>query len=110
MQLWAAGTGRDVEAVDQIGRLFIRHHQGELIRLSSDLIESAGLVLEDQGQIYAYFRDAENTLSTLDRAVRERSGARNALSMKVNPLYDFLRDDPRFFELMRQAGLERSRL
>jgi TolB-like protein len=110
MQLWAAGTGRDVESVDQIGQLFIRHHQGESIHLSSELIERAGLVLEDQGQIYAYFRDVENTLSALDRAVRERSGARNALSMKVNPLYDFLRDDPRFLELMRQAGLERSRL
>jgi hypothetical protein len=31
------------------------------------------------------------------------------LSMKVNPLYDFLRDDPRFLELMRQVGLERPR-
>jgi TolB-like protein len=110
MQLWAASTGRDLEAVDQIGRLFIRHRQGEPIRLSSDLIERAGLVIEDQGQIYAYFGDVENTLSALDRAVRERSGARSVLSMKVNPLYDFLRDDPRFFELMRQAGLERSRL
>ena len=110
MQLWAAGTGRDLEAVDQIGRLFIRHQQGETIRLSSDLIERAGLVLEDQGQIYAYFRDAESTLSALDRAVRERSGGRNALSMKVNPLYDFLRDDPRFVDLMRRTGLERSRL
>ncbi len=105
MQHWAAGTGRDLEAVDQIGRLFIRHQQGETIRLSSDLIERAGLVLEDQGQIYAYFRDAENTLSALDRAVHERSGARNALSMKVNPLFDFLRDDPRFLELISQVGL-----
>jgi TolB-like protein len=110
MQLWAASTGRNLEAVDQIGRLFIRHHQGELIRLSSGLIERAGLVLEDEGQVYAYFRDAENTLSALDRGVRERSGARNALSMKVNPLYDFLRDDPRFLELMRQAGLDSPRL
>ena len=42
MKLWAASTGRDVEAVDQIGRLFIRHHQGESIRLSSDLLERAG--------------------------------------------------------------------
>jgi hypothetical protein len=110
MQLWAASTGRDLEAVDQIGRLFLRHNQGELIHLSSDLIERAGLLLEDQGQIYAYFRDVENTLSTLDRAVRERSGARNALSMRVNPLYDFLRDDPRFLELMRQAGFDSPRL
>ena len=106
MKLWAASTGRDVEAVDQIGRLFIRHHQGESIRLSSDLLERGGFVLEDRGQIYAFFKDADNTLAALDRAVRERSGARNVLSMKVNPLYDFLRDDARFLELMRSAGLE----
>ncbi len=110
MKLWAASTGRDVEAAGQIGRLFIRHQQGETIHLSSDLLERAGLVLEDQGQIYAYFKDVENTLAALDRAVRERSGARSALSMKVNPLYDFLRDDPQFSDLMRSAGLERSRL
>jgi tetratricopeptide (TPR) repeat protein len=106
MQLWAAATRRDVEATDQIGRLFIRHHQGETIHLSSDLLERGGFVLEDRGQIYAYFQDVENTLAALDRAVRERSGARSALNMKVNPLYDFLREDPRFFDLMRRVGLE----
>jgi len=110
MQRWAANTGRDVEAASQIGRLFIRHRDGEAIHLSSDLLERAGFVLEDQGQLYAFFKDAENTFAALDRAVRERSGARSVLSMRVNPLYDFLRDDPRFHELMRQAGLEGSHL
>jgi tetratricopeptide (TPR) repeat protein len=105
IQLWAANTGRSVEAAGEIGRLFIRHHEGEAIQLSSDLLERAGFVLEDQGQIYAYFKDVENTLATLDRAVRERSGARSVLSMRVNSLYDFLRDDSRFLDLMRRAGL-----
>ncbi len=62
-------------------------------------------MLEDLGQIYAFFEDAESTLAALDQAVRERSGARSALSMKVNPLYDFLRGDQRFLELMRRVGL-----
>ena len=106
MQLWAAATGRNVEATDQIGRLFVRQHDGKPIHLSRELLDRAGLVLEDLGQIYAFFEDTENTLDALDRAVRERSGARSALSMKVNPLYDFLRGDPRFLELMRRAGLE----
>ena len=40
-------------------------------------------VLEDVGQIYALFGDAENTLAALDQAIRERSRDRSALSMKV---------------------------
>jgi TolB-like protein/Tfp pilus assembly protein PilF len=106
MQLWAVSTDRDVEAVNQIGRLFIRHHRGESDQLSRDLLDRAEFVLEDLGQIYAFFGDAENTLAALEQGVRERSGARNVLSMKVNPLYDFLRGDPRFIELMHRAGLE----
>jgi TolB-like protein/Tfp pilus assembly protein PilF len=105
MQQWAAVTGRDVEATGQIGRLFIRHQQGETIRLSRVLLDRGEFVLEDEGQFYAFFRDVENTLAALEQAVRERSGARSVLSMKVNPLYTFLRDDPRFLELMARAGL-----
>ena len=78
------------------------------VRVSRDLLDRVEFVLEDMGQIYAFFGDAENTLAALDQAVRERSGARSALSMKVNPLYDFLRDDPRFLELMRRVGLAES--
>jgi TolB-like protein len=106
MQLWAISTDRDVDAVSQIGRLFIRHQQGEPVQLSRDLLDRAGFVLEDLGQIYAFFGDTENTLAALEQGVRERSGARNVLSMKVNPLYDFLRGDPRFLELMRRAGFQ----
>ena len=108
MQLWAADTGRDLEATDQVGRLFIRHHQGEPVQMSRDLLNHGEYVLEDVGQIYAFFGDAENTLAALDQAVRERSGARSALSMKVNPLYDFLREDTRFLELMRRVGFPES--
>ena len=106
MQLWAISTDRDVDAAEQIGRLFVRHQQGDPVQLSRDLIDRAELVLEDLGQIYAFLGDTENTLAALERGVRERSGARNVLSMKVNPLYDFLRGDPRFLDLMRRAGFK----
>ncbi|MCZ6707706.1 MAG: tetratricopeptide repeat protein, partial [Chloroflexi bacterium] len=45
MQLWAAGTGRDLEATDQLGRLFIRHDQGEPVQLTPDLLERMQFVL-----------------------------------------------------------------
>lgn len=105
LQLWAAGTGRDVEATEEVGRLLVRHHQGEPVHPSRELLDRAGLVLEDLGQLYAFLGDTENTLAALELAVHARSGARSALSMKVNPLYDFLRDDPRFIDLMHRVGL-----
>ncbi len=73
MQLWATGTGRDLEATDQLGRLFVRHYQGEPVQLSPDLLERVRFVLEDLGQIYAFFQNAESTLAALDQAVRECS-------------------------------------
>jgi TolB-like protein len=105
LEVWAAGTGRNVEAAHEIGRLLIRHHEGDSVQPSQELLDRAGFVLEDVGQIYALFGDAENTLAALERAFRARSGARSVLSMKVNPLYDFLRGDPRFIDLMHRVGL-----
>ena len=49
--------------------------------------------------------NAEATLAALAVAVEERSASRSALSMKINPAYDFVRDDPRFTTLLRNAGL-----
>jgi serine/threonine-protein kinase len=107
MQIWAMATERDTEAVKQVGKLLLRYQQtGETVDLPADLLERAAFGSEDLGQVYAYFKDTENTLIALDQAVEERSGSRSVLSMKVNPLYDFIRDDPRFLELMARAGLK----
>ncbi len=45
------------------------------------------------------------TTSTLRIALDERLGSRSVLSMKINPLYDFIRDDPRFIEMLKEANL-----
>ncbi|MCZ6826889.1 MAG: hypothetical protein O7D88_05265 [Gammaproteobacteria bacterium] len=107
MQIWAVTTHRDQDAISRLGKLFLEYQQtGEPVDLPADLLERAELGLEDVGQVYAYFEDTENTLIALEQAVEERSGSRSVLSMKVNPLYDFIRDDPRFVDLMARAGLE----
>jgi len=107
MQIWAVTTHRDQDAISRLGKLFLEYQQtGEPVDLPADLLERAELGLEDVGQVYAYFEDTENTLIALEQAVEERSGSRSVLSMKVNPLYDFIRGDPRFRELMARAGLE----
>ncbi len=106
IQIWAVASNRDEDAINRVGQLFIEYQQtAEPVVLPADLIDRCGFGSEDVGQVYAYFKDTENTLIALDLAVEERSGSRSVLSMKVNPLYDFIRDDPRFLELMTRAGL-----
>ena len=46
-----------------------------------------------------------NALGFHALAIDQRSGSRSVLSMKINPAYDFIRDDPRFQEMLREIGL-----
>ena len=104
---WAAATGRDGAAATEIGELLIRHHQsGKPVNLSDELVERLDIGSEDLAQFYAFAGDAERTLAALNEAYHERSGSRSVLSMKLNSGYDFIRDDPRFIELMRKVGLQ----
>jgi tetratricopeptide (TPR) repeat protein len=106
LQVWAAATGRDAEATEQVGDAFVRHGRtGKPVHLSAALLERAAFGSEDLGQVYAAVGDADGTIEALSRAVAERSGSRSVLSMKVNPLYDFVRGDPRFAALLGRAGL-----
>jgi hypothetical protein len=47
--------------------------------------------------------DKDAAFDSLERAYRLHSNALS--SLKVNPLYDPLRADPRFAELMKRVGL-----
>ena len=104
---WAVLTGRDVDAVREVGEAFIRFgRSGEGQALSDELLERVEFGSEDLGQVYAFVGDGERALGALERAYEERSGSRSVLSMRLNPGYDFIRDDPRFVELMRRVGLK----
>ncbi|MFL5449360.1 MAG: winged helix-turn-helix domain-containing protein [Gemmatimonadales bacterium] len=54
---------------------------------------------------YAGVRDTAQTLAWLEKAYAEHSGELPAL--KVSPVYDFLRGDPRFERLLQRVGLGR---
>ena len=56
-------------------------------------------------QVYAFVGDGDKTMQALEIAFEERLGSRSILSMKINPVYDFLRDDPRFIALLARVGL-----
>jgi TolB-like protein/DNA-binding winged helix-turn-helix (wHTH) protein len=53
---------------------------------------------------YAGLGDADKLLATLEASFAERSNL--ATTLKVDPIYDFVRDDPRFIDLMRRARLQ----
>ncbi len=56
---------------------------------------------------YAGLDDKDKWLTWLEKAVRDRTNVPTAF--KVDPLYDPLRNEPRFQDLVRQAGLSESR-
>jgi TolB-like protein len=102
---WAGNSGLDVEAAGELGALFIRALDGgETVELDGDLLTRLRIRAE-AAEIYAALGDADNTIYALQEASRTAGGFRSLLSMKINPSYDFIRDDPRFVELLRIVGL-----
>lgn len=98
--------GGDPIAARVIGDMFIAYAKNGIVgNITDELIEGAQVGTEDLAQVLAFVGDAEGTLAALDFAVQERSGSRSVLSMKINPAYDFLRDDPRFEALLNSVGL-----
>jgi TolB-like protein/Tfp pilus assembly protein PilF len=98
--------GGDPAVARTIGDMFIVYaRDGTVGDISEEMIELAHLGTEDLAQVLAFVGDAEATLAALTVAVEERSASRSALSMKINPAYDFVRDDPRFVILLGKAGL-----
>jgi TolB-like protein/tetratricopeptide (TPR) repeat protein len=107
MRRWAELTGRDAAAIDQVGQAFNRYAQtGEMEPLDAELVDRAAFGLEDLGQVYAFVGDADRSLAALEAAIREHAGSRSALSMRINPAYDFIRETPRFRSLLQEIGLE----
>src|SRR5262249_55971554 len=65
----------------------------------------AGQLKEDAqfiATVYLRLGDKEQALNWLEKSFAERGGA--PLEIKTNPIYDPLRSEPRFNELLRRAG------
>ena len=54
---------------------------------------------------YTGLGDKDQALAWLERGYAQHSA--ELMSLKVNPGYDFLRDDPRFQDLLRRVGLDK---
>ena len=102
---WAGNGGRDVEAAQELGALFVRAlDAGESVGIDGDLLDRLEIRAE-AAEIHAAFGDIDNTILALQEASRSANGFRSLLSIKINPSYDFVRDDPRFAELLNVVGL-----
>jgi len=84
-------TGRRSEAVKILNELFESSKQGD--RVSVDI-----------SQIYLGLGDKDKSFEWLEKAYQERSWG--LLYLKTQPLWDSLRSDPRFAELLRKMKLE----
>lgn len=76
-------------------------------RLLDDLLEqekSSYVRRHDIATYYAMLGDKEQVIARLQRAVEDRNLF--AVVLKVNPIYDNYRADPRFVALLRRVGLE----
>lgn len=106
LRKWASGTRRNLLAATRLGELLEQYNKtGEPVKIPSALLDELEIGSQHRAQVYAAAGDAEATLSTLRIALDERAGSRSVLSMKINPLYDFIRQDPRFIEMQMEAGL-----
>jgi TolB-like protein/Tfp pilus assembly protein PilF len=103
---YTGAIGGDTEAAREIGDMFIAYaERGEVGQLSDELVSRSLLGSEDLAQVLAFIGDAEGTIAALEVAAAEHSASRSVFSMKINPAYDFIRDDPRFIALLQRVGL-----
>ncbi len=105
LQEWALATGRDTDAAAALGEVIVRAQSGEAdVVVPDELIQRMDIRTEVP-EIYAAIGDADRTIAALQLARQTGVGFRSLLSMRVNPSYDFIRDDPRFIELLERIGL-----
>ena len=106
IEAWADAVGRDAAAASEIGKSFIGYRQtGVPQTISDELVTRLELGSEDLAQVYAFVGDKDSAIEALNVAYEERSGSRSVLGMRINPAYDFMRDDPRFISLMAKLGI-----
>ena len=57
----------------------------------------------DYANAFAWGKDKEKTIEYLNKAYDERDW--QLTTLKINKTWDFVRDDPRFKELVRRVGI-----
>lgn len=105
LETWARATDRDITSAIALGELIIRAQAGEELETGPEALITQLNLVSEVPEIYAAIGDSENTIAALTEAYEKGSGFRSLLSMRINPSYDFIRDDPRFVALLATIGL-----
>jgi len=87
-----AKAGRKSDALEVLAKLLRYSKQGNSVSCEIALV-------------YNGLGDKRNTFQWLERALQERNNG--CVSLKVGPVWNNLRSDPRFFALLKKMGLEK---
>jgi hypothetical protein len=80
--------------------------KGEALRVLQELLEPAKrkfVLSVDVAIIYAAMGERDPAFQWLDKALED--GSLGSASLKLDPILDGLRGDPRFADLLRRTGL-----
>ncbi len=100
---WAELAGKDKEAVKLFISLVAEHNRtGESVSLPPEI---ENIWRHDiLPKFYAMLGQREKTLALLEQEYEE-GYYWNLSNLKIEPVYDFIRSDPRFISLMKKVGL-----
>ncbi len=99
-----AVQGGSREAAVMLAHLYaVSGKRSEAIKILEDLKTRDKVSPYDLAIIYTGLGEKERALESLEKAYEERTGG--LLLLKVEPIFDSLRPDPRFVNLLRRLGL-----
>lgn len=107
LEMWRATTAQDPEALAALDRGYSEAGYPGALRGLAELWAAGSETMPATpwqiGRLYAQAGEGEVALDYLERAVEERDG--NVAYLSVDPIFDDLREEPRFQELIRRLGL-----
>ncbi len=107
-EAWELTKGSSPDILSLRGMIYARSgNRTEAEKMLEELLAWSRRKYVDQAQIAALYMalgQKDQAFDWLDKAYRERSAGLTALN--IDPLWDDLRPDPRFSELLKKIGLE----
>ena len=107
LEMWRASNARDPEALAALDRGYAADgYEGALRSLAEMLIarsDTAHVTPWQIGTLYTRAGDGELALDYLERAFEEHDP--NIPYLSVDPIFDYLRNEPRFQAMIRRLGL-----